>query len=62
MPSDLAVEGPLRIWTWPVLNAIVKISENRNKSIMTSDSQTVETAQIVRNAQGDIDKVVVTRE
>ena len=45
------IEGPLGIWTYPVLNTIVAISGSN------SDSK-VETAKIIRDSNGEPQEVI----
>lgn len=50
------IEGPLGIWTYPVLNALVKMSGQN------SSSKSVETAKIIRDSNGEAQEVVVIKE
>jgi hypothetical protein len=54
MESDTQIKGPLGIWTFPILNTLVIISNNRNRE--------VEVAQVQRDSEGRISRVEVTKE
>lgn len=50
------VKGPFGIWTFPILNALIKMS---NKS---SDSdETIETAKVIRDSSGEVQEVLVIK-
>jgi len=50
------IEGPLGLWTFPVLNTLVTISGEKD------DSKTTETAKIIRDSDGEVQEVIVIKE
>jgi len=50
------IEGPLGLWTYPLLNTLVKISGSGGSS------KTTETAKIIRDSNGEAQEIVVIKE
>lgn len=50
------IEGPLGVWTWPILNTIVAISDD------SGNEATTETAKVIRDSNGEVQEVVVIKE
>ena len=46
------IQGPLGFWTYPVLNALVKMNKSSSES-------TTETAKVIRDSNGEVQEVVV---
>ena len=54
---DNRIEGPLGIWPFPILNAIIQISDNKSGG----DGVSVESYNVVRDQQGRIETVEIIK-
>jgi len=64
MPDDDPIHGIFNLWTFPLLNALVKISSNTDVNSEDTDenSRHVETAKVIRDSNGEIQEIVVIKE
>lgn len=61
MPSADTISGPLGFWTYPLLNALVEMSNNSNNNSSMVAGQTVEVAKIIRDENGQLERVEVSK-
>lgn len=51
------IEGPLGLWTFPLLNALVQANNQSD-----SNDGVIETAKVIRDSNGEVQEVVVIKE
>lgn len=51
------IEGPLGLWTFPLLNALVAQANGGD-----NNEKKVETAKIIRDSEGNMQEIVVIKE
>ena len=61
MSSDRTISGPLGFWTYPLLNTLVELSKESKSNSEKIAGQTVEIAKVIRDEDGRLERVEVTR-